>query len=55
MSNSKWWLELGLTFFLQLKQRKKNVEAANYGEVTRKSKIFSDKVILCVKVAELLM
>lgn len=43
MSNTMKWLELGLTFSLQLKQRKKNVEAANYGEVTRKGTVNKGK------------
>jgi len=43
MSNSVRWLELGLTFSVQLKQRKKNVEAANYGEVTRKGTVNKGK------------
>ena len=43
MSNSMRWLELGLIFSLQLKQRKKNVEAANYGAVTRKGTVNKGK------------
>lgn len=43
-STSKRWLELELKDHFQLKQRKKSVGEASYGEVTRKGTVNKGKI-----------